>query len=161
MNQPEEDPDDILDRYGITDPDDIEPAEQEVPPVAYDISDMNAAVKMMEEIANAPVGKQAAENTKPAMDPKLAAALDYKINIDRKGLKGRSMRDLIEQSKSRAKSMKVLTSLAEMDSSYPEARAERLIIDGIKSGVLSFSKEAESAVGPQNQFTENDLVNAL
>ena len=161
VKQPEEDPDDILDRYGITDPDDIEPAEQEVPPVAYDISDMNAAVKMMEEIANAPVGKPSAENTKPAMDSKLSAALDYKINIDRKGLKGRSMRDLIEQSKSRAKSMKVLTSLAEMDSSYPEARAARLIIDGIKSGVLSFSKEAESAVEPHNQFAENDLVNAL
>ena len=57
--------------------------------------------------------------------------------------------------------MEEVTSLAEMDSSYPEARAARLIIDGIKGGVLSFSKEAESAIEPHNQFVENDLVNAL
>ena len=160
--QPKEETDDILDRYGITDPDDIEPDEQDVPVVEYDISEMNAAMKMMDEVENTPINQSDPKNTKSTTDSKLTAALDYKIKIDRKGLTGRSMRDLIEQSKSRAKSMKVLTSLAEMDSSYPEARAARLIIDGIKSGTLCFPKEAAATVvPPSNQFVENDLVNAL
>ena len=150
---PEEE--DILDQYGISDPDD-DPVQEEQE-VAFDIEAENPfeeAMRAMDEAEGIPVP--------PKQDNKLAAALDFKIRIDRKGLTGRPMRDLVEQSKSRAKSMKVLTSLAEMDTSHPEARAARLIIDAIKSGTVSFPVEAEQADAAETpQYVVDDLINVL
>ena len=148
---PEED---ILDQYGISDPDD-DPVQEEQE-VAFDIEGGNPfeeAMKIMDEAEGIPV---------PPKQDKINAALDFKIRIDLKGLTGRPMRDLVEKSKSRTKSMKVLTSLAEMDTSHPEARAARLIIDAIKNGTVSFPAEAEQADATETpQYVVDDLINVL